>query len=100
MKGLFAVALICSLAVARVAGVSNYCFDNGIALGVVPHPDPELCDHFLICALYVTYVDHCPPYEIFVPHIGSDPQYGECEPGECFFGCCVWRIKKMTIKKN
>lgn len=47
---------------------------------IIPYPDPEMCNRFIVCALSIPMFYTCPPETIF------DVSSGRCIAGECSSG--------------
>ena len=60
----------------------NFCRGINQPFGAFPHPNITRCDLFVVCAMYMPFLQECPADTIFVPHLAADPPYGECEPGK------------------
>lgn len=54
----------------------EFCRNNGVSIGVLPHPDPLLCNYFVVCANGLPFLAQCNPNEIFWPPTG------DCQPGK------------------
>lgn len=61
---------------------SNFCVDHGFETGLFPHPDPQKCNSFVLCAMFIPIPQVCPVGKIFVADLGSNPPYGACELGK------------------
>jgi hypothetical protein len=55
---------------------------SGIWVGLLPHPDPQLCRFYIRCFVSVPTVLECPENKMFVPHYNASAIDGTCEPGK------------------
>ncbi|XP_070496099.1 uncharacterized protein [Chironomus tepperi] len=79
MKLIIGIILLQSVVLIYGQGLDGFC--AGRPTGAYPHPDPDRCDLFVVCAVGLPILQECGNGTIFLPWLGSDPPYGECVPG-------------------